>query len=167
MPRLRYVETSVVNYLSARPSRDLIVAAHQEVTRQWWSAAVGRTQLVISQFVVDDAALGNTAARDPHARLRGLKHQNFVRQLNCGEIDMNQKAIVDLIIRDLHKIRRELATQCGNDLSAIVRRTIGQQVPISATKMTKQSISQRHGGVPELPFSKQMRECRISFNQLS
>jgi len=31
-----YVETSVISYLSARPSRDLVVAAHQEITRQWW-----------------------------------------------------------------------------------------------------------------------------------
>jgi hypothetical protein len=31
-----YVETSIVSYLTARPSRDVIVAAHQELTRRWW-----------------------------------------------------------------------------------------------------------------------------------
>jgi hypothetical protein len=31
-----YVETSVISYLAARPNRDLIMAAHQEVTREWW-----------------------------------------------------------------------------------------------------------------------------------
>jgi hypothetical protein len=32
-----YVETSVVSYLTARPSRDLLLAAHQQVTRDWWA----------------------------------------------------------------------------------------------------------------------------------
>lgn len=35
-PRV-YVETSVISYLTARLSRDLIVAAHQQLTQQWWS----------------------------------------------------------------------------------------------------------------------------------
>ena len=30
-----YLETSVISYLTARPSRDLMVAAHQEITREW------------------------------------------------------------------------------------------------------------------------------------
>ena len=30
-----YVETSIVSYLTARPSRDLVRAAHQEVTSEW------------------------------------------------------------------------------------------------------------------------------------
>jgi hypothetical protein len=29
-----YVETTVVSYLTAKPSRDLIVAAHQQITRE-------------------------------------------------------------------------------------------------------------------------------------
>jgi hypothetical protein len=33
-PRI-YVETSIISYLTARPSRDLIMAAHQEITREW------------------------------------------------------------------------------------------------------------------------------------
>ncbi len=31
-----YIETSVVSYLTGRPSRDLVIAAHQTVTKQWW-----------------------------------------------------------------------------------------------------------------------------------
>jgi hypothetical protein len=37
-PRV-YLETSVVSYLTAPPSRDLIRAAHQQITVEWWAAA--------------------------------------------------------------------------------------------------------------------------------
>lgn len=30
-----YVQTTFISYLTVRPSRDLIIAAQQEVTRQW------------------------------------------------------------------------------------------------------------------------------------
>ena len=36
-----YIETSVVSYLTAKPSRDLVRAAHQQVTREWWATRDG------------------------------------------------------------------------------------------------------------------------------
>ncbi len=56
-----YVETSIVSYLTARPNRDLVRAAHQEVTREWWAR---RTvfDLYISQLVLDEAAAGDAGA---------------------------------------------------------------------------------------------------------
>jgi hypothetical protein len=31
-----YIETTIVSYLVAKPSRDLILAAHQKITQEWW-----------------------------------------------------------------------------------------------------------------------------------
>lgn len=39
MKPLVYVETSIVSYLTARPSRELVTAARQTWTREWWDVA--------------------------------------------------------------------------------------------------------------------------------
>ena len=57
-----YIETSVVSYLTARPSRDVVVAAYQEITREWWRDAADRFDLVASALVVAEAGAGDTNA---------------------------------------------------------------------------------------------------------
>ena len=64
-----YLETSVVSYLAARPSRDLIVAAYQEITREWWSDAADRFDLVASALVVAEAGAGDADAAIDRLRL--------------------------------------------------------------------------------------------------
>lgn len=54
-----YVETSVVSYLTSQPSRDLVIAAHQETTRHWWTDAASRFELLVSPLVQDEAAQGD------------------------------------------------------------------------------------------------------------
>lgn len=56
-----YLETTIVSYLTALPSRDLVVAAHQQVTRDWWDAR-SAFELFVSQFVVDEAGAGDAEA---------------------------------------------------------------------------------------------------------
>ncbi len=56
-----YIETSIVSYLTAWQSRDLVLAAHQQVTRDWW-ASRGNFELFASQFVLDEAAAGDQDA---------------------------------------------------------------------------------------------------------
>ena len=57
-----YIETSVVSYLTARPSRDVVVAAYQQVTREWWDRVADRFDLVASELVVAEASAGDTDA---------------------------------------------------------------------------------------------------------
>lgn len=66
-----YVETSVVSYLTARPSRDLIIAAMQAMTREWWRTAPERFRLVASELVLAEAAEGDADAA--RARLTALE----------------------------------------------------------------------------------------------
>ncbi len=55
-----YVETSVVSYLVARPSQNIITAANQLVTQEWWDNHSEHFELFISQLVIDEASQGNT-----------------------------------------------------------------------------------------------------------
>ena len=55
-----YIETTVVSYLVAEPTKDLIHAAHQQVTRDWW-ATRSRFDLFASAVVVAEARRGNAA----------------------------------------------------------------------------------------------------------
>ena len=50
----------MISYLAARPSRDVIVLAHQDITRQWW-ATRQRFDLYVSPVVLEEAALGDPA----------------------------------------------------------------------------------------------------------
>ena len=72
-----YLETTVISYLTARQSRDLVVAAHQEITREWWRDAAEEYHLVASGLVVSEANSG-----DPHAardRLKALENVELLR----------------------------------------------------------------------------------------
>ena len=53
-----YIETSVVGYLTARPSNNLILMANSEITRRWWQTRRSQFNLYISQVVLDEAAQG-------------------------------------------------------------------------------------------------------------
>ena len=57
-----YLETTVVSYLAAWSSKDVIRQGHQEVTRRWWGERRSGFDLLTSQFVLDEAAAGDSTA---------------------------------------------------------------------------------------------------------
>jgi hypothetical protein len=54
-----YIETTVVSYLVANPGQDAILAAHQQLTRQWWQDERQRYQCVTSREVLREAGMGD------------------------------------------------------------------------------------------------------------
>jgi predicted nucleic acid-binding protein len=68
-----YIETSVIGYLTSRPSRDLRVTAWQEVTTQWWEQERSRYELFTSELVIAEAGAGDEkAAQERLERLKGI-----------------------------------------------------------------------------------------------
>jgi hypothetical protein len=55
-PRV-YIETSVISYLTGRPSRDMVIAAHQQITREWWQTQASSFEPVVSELVRREAAV--------------------------------------------------------------------------------------------------------------
>jgi hypothetical protein len=57
-----YLETTIPSYLTSRPSRDLLVAAHQQLTSDWWNDHRDRFSLFISERVLREAGSGDASA---------------------------------------------------------------------------------------------------------
>lgn len=53
-----YIETSIISYLTARDSRDVVQLAKQQLTREWWNRERSRYELVIGQPVLEEIQLG-------------------------------------------------------------------------------------------------------------
>jgi hypothetical protein len=66
-----YIETTVVSYLVSRLSQDLVVAAHQQLTREWWYRRRSLFACFISDVVLDEAGEGD--AEQVALRLRTLE----------------------------------------------------------------------------------------------
>lgn len=62
-----YIETSVISYLTSRPSNDIRATANQNATIEWWDTQRPKFDLLISEFVVAEASMG-----DPEAAQRRL-----------------------------------------------------------------------------------------------
>ncbi len=56
-----YLETTFISYLVARPSRDLLVAGHQQATEDWWTNRRSDFDCFVSQVVIDEASAGDPA----------------------------------------------------------------------------------------------------------
>ena len=66
-----YIETTVASYLVSRPSQDVVIAAHQQLTREWWDQRRRLFACFISDVVLDEA--GERDAEQAALRLKALE----------------------------------------------------------------------------------------------
>lgn len=68
-----YLETSIISYLTSRPNRDLIIAANQQITQEWWQLRRDTFELYVSELVIQEAGAGDeTAAQQRLQALEGI-----------------------------------------------------------------------------------------------
>jgi hypothetical protein len=146
-----YIETSIVSYLMANPARDLVIAAHQQVTRDWW-ATRGKFELFVSQLVLDEAAAGDgeaAARRIDATREATLLDITEEAILLAGDLlaggGLPAKARVDALhvaVATVHGIDFLVTWNCAHIANAVMRgrieelcRAAGFEPPIICTPL--------------------------------
>lgn len=117
-----YVETTIISYLTAKPSRDLIVAAHQQITIEWWSNVRQEVDCFVSPFVLDEASRGDNeyawkrlAAIADFSVLEVNKQIEDLAREYFGALSIPGKAKIDsfhLAIAAWHKMDYVLSWNC-------------------------------------------------------
>jgi predicted nucleic acid-binding protein len=145
-----YIETSIISYLTARRSRDIITAARQEITRRWWSRRRGDFTLYTSDIVIEEAIAGDVrAARRRLAALEGIEELKVDddAQVLAGQLlrqgPLPEKAAVDALhiaVASTCKMAYLLTWNCKHLANAAMRnkieeicRTNGHMAPIICT----------------------------------
>jgi len=64
-----YLETTIPSYLTSRPSRDLVIAAHQQLTHDWWRGARRDLELVVSEAVLAEIREGDSDFADQRLKI--------------------------------------------------------------------------------------------------
>jgi hypothetical protein len=80
-----YIETTIPSFVTARHSRDSIIAGHQAATMQFWEQERHKYTLYVSQYVIDECADG-----DEEAAQRRL---GFIKGISVIPISDKSKAL--------------------------------------------------------------------------
>jgi len=131
-----YIETSVISYLTARISRDLITAGHQQITQAWWDFRRKEFDLYVSQLVIKEAGRGDKEASEK--RLSVLRDIPLL-QLNDETSELAQRIISEKIIPEkyaedsihiaiaaIHKTDYLLTWNCRHIANAEIRKNISE-----------------------------------------
>ncbi len=134
MKKSVYLETSYISYLTCRPSRDLIVAGHQTITREWWEKCRSEFALYISEAVVEECAAGDPIAASD--RLSAIEDIELLDMIE--EVDKLMEALLQghglpvqaaqdaahVAIASVHNIDYLLTWNCKHIANAHRRHTI-------------------------------------------
>ncbi|HBE20517.1 MAG TPA: DNA-binding protein [Cyanobacteria bacterium UBA11149] len=145
-----YIETSILGYLTARATKNPILAANIEVTREWWQSRRSAFTLYISQIVLDEVARGDIEIATQRLEiLNGLplvELNQAVRSLSAQFLmrsNLPPKASDDAVhiaVATVHGLDYLLTWNCKHIANAQIQRKLtevsldfGYQLPIICT----------------------------------
>ncbi len=129
-----YIETTFVSYLTARPSRDLIVAGHQQITHDWWDTRRADYELCVSQLVLQEAGEGDPQAAEERLQILAAM---TVLEINEEGVDLAEELVragavpaiagndaLHIAIAAVHRIPYLLTWNCRHMANATLRAQI-------------------------------------------
>ena len=129
-----YIESSVISYLTARTSRELIIAAHQAITDDWWTKALPNFDAYISPVVLAEINRGDAQAAAKRMAATGLlpilpltPDVESLAALYFEAVQLPEKARADsyhLAIAAVHEMDYLVSWNCSHIVSGRVRRII-------------------------------------------
>ena len=145
-----YLETTFISYLVARPSRDVIVAGHQQTTQDWWANRRSVFECSVSQVVIDEASVGDPAeAQKRLAIVGGLRSLAITDEANAlTKAIMTAGILPPHVVRDaahvavaaVHAVDYLLTWNCKHLANAQIARRIavvceklGRKMPVICT----------------------------------
>ena len=130
-----YIETTIPSYLAAWPSRDLLQAARQQITHDWWNNQRQNYDLCISQTVIDEAQAGDAdAAKRRMPFLQNLPLLDLTEAVNdvakaiMHSALLPQKATRDAVhiaVSSVHSIDILLTWNCRHIANAAIMKELG------------------------------------------
>lgn len=131
-----YIETSIVSYLTARPSRDVRAAACQNITAEWWDNRRSDFDIFSSEIVVAEASRGNSeaarrrlSALDGIPELRISKEAKSLARAMLKDGSLPPKAEIDALhiaVAAVNGIDYLLTWNCAHIANAVMRPRIEQ-----------------------------------------
>ena len=94
MKKTIYLETSIVSYLTARPSGDLLAAANQKATVDWWESRHDHFDLYVSDLVLEEAGRGDPLAA--RRRLEALEDLPIL-PVNQSAIELSKALVTEVL----------------------------------------------------------------------
>jgi predicted nucleic acid-binding protein len=106
-----YIETSILGYLTARSTDNLILAANMKITQDWWFNRSSLFDLYISEIVLEEITQGDTQIAQ--------KRLNAVQNIPLLSVDEKALSLAEQFL-----LKSNLPVKAGTDAVHIAIATI-------------------------------------------
>jgi predicted nucleic acid-binding protein len=157
MKKRVYIETTVLSYFTARPSRDLLIAGHQEATRELWPHLGDQYETYVSALVYEEAGKGDP--EQSRTRLAAIKPFRML------DIDDEARALAERIVagRGIPEEHPEdalhIAVAAVNGIDALVTWNFAHMNNPFTRMMIRQIVENEGFSCPEICSPEELLEA--------
>ena len=134
-PRV-YIESTVISYYVARPSRDVVALAHQEITRGWWRDCLPDYDVCISEVVLEEIRRGDAGAAAERLRavssfplLPIVPEVEELAAVYAKDLEFPEKSLRDTLhiaVASVHGADYLVTWNCTHIANAHIRRRLAE-----------------------------------------